>query len=234
MNCLILEDEPLAVAILRAYIEDIPDLRLCAVCQDAIAAMTVLRKEKIDLLFVDIHLPKMSGLQFIKTIGSDYAVIITTAYHEHALEGFDLNVVDYLLKPIEFSRFVVAVNKVFERLGAKNTAVKGASIERTFQFFNVDKKQVKVYHDEITYIESLKDYVKIHYAGKYLVTKLQIGEIVSMLHTKQFVRVHKSYIVHVSSITAVTSTEIEIEKAKIPIGRTYRNAILNLPAFQKK
>ncbi len=221
MNCLILEDEPLAVDILKEYIADVPGLELKAVCGTAPEALNVLRDQKVDILFVDINLPKVSGLDFIKALKGDYKIILTTAYHEFALEGFNLNVVDYLLKPIEFSRFLQAIHKVYERAGA---SIKGDGLsERKFQFFNVDKKQVKVFFHEILYIESLKDYVKIHLADKHIVTKFQIGEMEKMLEKSMFLRVHKSFIINVNKVSSVTASELEIGKALIPIGRTYKD-----------
>lgn len=224
MNCLILEDEPLAVDILKEYIADIPGLELKAVCGNAPEALNVLRSQKIDVLFVDINLPKVSGLDFIKTLKGDYKIILTTAYHEFALEGFNLNVVDYLLKPIEFSRFLQAIHKVYERAG--NVSVKENNFpERKYQFFNVDKKQVKVFFDEISYIESLKDYVKIHLADKHIVTKFQIGEMDKILDKEVFLRIHKSFIININKVSSVTAAEVEIGKTSIPIGRTYKEEL---------
>lgn len=225
MNCLILEDEPLAVDILKEYIADIPGLELKAVCGSAPEALSVLREQKIDVLFVDINLPKISGLDFIKALKGDYKVVLTTAYHEFALEGFDLNVVDYLLKPIEFSRFLQAINKIYVRTG-NNVAGENVNLsERKFQFFNVDKKQVKVFFDEILYIESLKDYVKIHLTDKHIVTKFQIGEMDKMLEKDMFLRIHKSFIINVNKITSLTAAEVAIGKVSIPIGRTYKEEL---------
>lgn len=220
MNCLILEDEPLAVNILKEYIADVPGLQLKVVCSDAFEALNALRTEKIDILFVDINLPKVNGLDFIKTLKGDYNIILTTAYHEFALEGFNLNVVDYLLKPIEFSRFLKAVNKVFEKTTHKNLVP--VSQERKFNFFNVDKKQVKVYNDEILFVESLKDYVKIHLSAKHIVTKFQIGELETILEKELFVRCHKSFIINVNKIESVSATAVEVGGTEIPIGRTFK------------
>lgn len=219
MNCLILEDEPLAADVLKDYIQNIPELKLKAVSNDGFDALNVLRNEQIELLFVDINLPKLSGLDFLKVAKGNYFVIITTAYHEFALEGFNLNVVDYLLKPIEFSRFLKAISKVFELQKRSNVS------EREFLFFNVDKKQVKVFLDEIDYIESLKDYVKIHLNGKHIVTKFQIGELERILENKMFLRVHKSFIINKNKLAVISATEVEVGKKNIPIGRTYKEEL---------
>src|SRR3954465_1054737 len=154
-NCLIVEDEPIAAEILEDYISQVPFLQLIAICNDAIHALEVIQRERIDLMFLDIHLPKLKGLHFIQTLTYSPKVIITTAYQEYALQGYELNVVDYLLKPIEFSRFIMAVNKLKQQ---KENAIKdtvAAPTERAFLFFNVGKKKVKMYLDEILYIESI-------------------------------------------------------------------------------
>src|SRR5690349_22325472 len=156
-NCIIVEDEPLAAEVIKDYILQVPFLQLKGICTDALYAMDLLQKEKIDLMFLDIHLPKFKGLDFIKSLKKPPQVIITSAYQEYALQGYELNVVDYLLKPIEFSRFVMAVNKIKER----DTPGAVPVTDRAALFFNVSKKRVKVYIDEILFIESLKEYIRI-------------------------------------------------------------------------
>jgi DNA-binding LytR/AlgR family response regulator len=220
MNCLIIEDEPLAVNVLREYIEAVPELSLKAVCQDAINASDILRNQKIDLLFLDIHLPKINGLEFLKSLNTGYHVILTTAYHEYALEGFNLNVVDYLLKPIEFSRFLQAINKVFSLYPLDTQS--GAK-ERAYKIFNVDKKKYKVFLDDIDYIESMKDYIKIHTSTQEIITKYQISVIESVLDPTMFKRIHKSYIVNLNKITASSGAVVEIGKISIPVGRKFKS-----------
>src|SRR5205085_6897586 len=158
MNCLIVEDEPLAADIMRDYIMQVPGLKLCGVCEDVLIAMEKLRETNIELIFLDINLPKINGIDFIKTLNNKYDIILTTAYNQYALDGFNLNVTDYLLKPIEFSRFLQAVNKVFEK--HKETVIQESVTEKRFFFFSIGKRKVKVYADEILYIESLKDYIR--------------------------------------------------------------------------
>jgi DNA-binding LytR/AlgR family response regulator len=231
LNCLIIEDEPLAADVLRDYINDVPNLHLVAICRDALTATTYLHEHQINVLFIDIHLPKLNGIEFIKTLGGNYSIILTTAYHQYALEGFNLNVVDYLLKPIEFSRFLQAINKVLllqkSIQSTENRSITNhfASSENDFHFFNIDKKQVKIFFNEILYIESLKDYVRIHTTNKKWVTKLQLGEMETLLQGKNFLRVHKSFIVNLDKMTAYGAAEIEIEAVKIPIGRTYKGLL---------
>lgn len=225
-NCLVIEDEPLAADILRDYIGEVPDLHLVAVCRDVMTAMEYLRSHTIHVLFVDIHLPKINGIDFIRTIQNQYQVILTTAYHQYALEGYNLNVVDYLLKPIEFSRFLQAIQKISKQQPKSTDAVLTTPGKEQFYFFNVDKRQVKVYLKDILYIESLKEYVKIHTPKNYLVTKFQIGEFEALLNTPSLLRVHKSYIVNVDKITAFSASAIEIDAHTIPIGRTYKELIM--------
>jgi DNA-binding LytR/AlgR family response regulator len=222
MNCLILEDEPLAVNVLKEYIFEVPELKLGPVCEDAFSAMSALRSEKIDLLFVDINLPKLNGIDFIKSLNDNYKIILTTAYHEFALDAYNLNVIDYLVKPIEFTRFLQAINKVLSK-ETGNQSINHLPTERKFQFFNVDKKKVKVFLDEIVFVESLKDYVRIHLSDKKIVTKFQIGALHELLGQEKFLRVHKSYIINSDKIISVRSTEIELGSVKIPVGRMYKN-----------
>jgi DNA-binding LytR/AlgR family response regulator len=218
---LIVEDEPLAAKIIEDYVAQIPGLKLKGICGDVFSANEKLRNEKIDIIFLDINLPKINGLEFLKTINNKYGIIITTAYHQYALEGFNLNVIDYLLKPIEFSRFLQAVNKTFAQYPEKITEVAKETSERKFHFFVADKKRHKIYFEEILYVESLKDYVKIHTVTKSLVTKFQIGEIEQLLKDHDFFRIHKSFIVNMKHLSAFNANEVEIGKTNLPIGRTY-------------
>ena len=220
MTCLILEDEPLAVDVLKEYIKEVSSLKLIGTFTDVFRATEFLRAHKVDLLFVDINLPRVNGLDFIKSLQTPYHVILTTAYHQHAIDGFNLNVVDYLLKPIELSRFLQAVNKAFDRV--KHTAENLKSENKKFYFFNVDKKQVKIFADDILYIESIKDYVRIHTADKKPITKFQIGELEIYLKDDRFIRIHKSYLINCEKITAVRATEVELHAISLPVGRTYK------------
>jgi DNA-binding LytR/AlgR family response regulator len=226
-SCIIVEDEPLAAEVLQDYISQTPFLELKTVCSDAIYAMEILQKEKIDLVFLDIHLPKLKGLDFIKTLKSPPQIIITTAYQEYALQGYELNVTDYLLKPVEFSRFLTAVNKLQQQKAAiphANTVA--APAERAHLFFNVSKKRVKIFLDEILYIESLKEYIRITTKNKSILTKFQLGQIEELLTKNNFLRIHRSFIVAKDKIDAFSATEIEISGKQIPIGRSYKELII--------
>lgn len=228
-NCIVVEDEPLAAEVLCDYIRQVHFLDLKAVCADAIFAMEVLQREQIDLIFLDIHLPKLKGQAFIKSLKNPPQVIITTAYQEYALEGYELNVTDYLLKPIELSRFLTAVNKLRQLPAPQPPAPQPARMaapERAYLFFNVAKKKVKVYLDEILYIESLKEYIGITTPRQTILTKFQLGEIEELLARNNFIRVHRSFIVAKDKIDAFTATDIEVGGKAIPIGRSYKELVL--------
>lgn len=222
LNCLIIEDEPLAADVMRDYIQRVPGLNLTGICYDAFSAMEKLRSEKTDLLFLDINLPKLSGLDFIKTLRNNYHIILTTAYHQYAFEGYELNVADYLLKPIEFNRFLQAVNKVFARYDLKGMPT---AEDTKYYFFNVDKTRVKIFADDILFIESLKDYVHIYTSEKKIITKFRIGEMEEILKDARFLRIHKSFIVNLDKISTYTSARLELEGKDLPIGRTYRKIV---------
>jgi len=227
-NCIIVEDEPLAAEILKDYINQIPFLNLITICEDAIYALDVLQKEKIDLIFLDINLPKLKGFDFIQTLKNPPNIIITTAYHEYALQGYEYNVVDYLMKPIAFNRFLVAVNKLKQPTETAPTALETLENERAYTFFNVSKKKVKVYFDEILYIESVKEYIHVFTANKSIPVKFQLSQIEALLPKSHFIRIHRSFIVAKNKIDAFSATDVEINNKQIPIGRSYKELVLSI------
>lgn len=227
-SCLIVEDEPLAAEVLTDYISQVPFLELKGVCADAIYAMEMLQANKIDLIFLDIHLPKLKGLEFLESLKNPPAVIITSAYNEYALQGFDLNVVDYLLKPIRFNRFLKAVNKLKQQQDGAPASTAAAPGERLYIFFNVGKKRVKIYLDEIMFIESLREYVRISTPEKSILTKFQLSEIEGLLAKNNFIRIHRSFIVAKDKIDAFTATDVEISGKQIPIGRSYKELVISV------
>ena len=227
IKCIIIEDEPLAVKVLSDYILQVPFLDLRGTFKDAILATDFLRDNSIDLIFLDIHLPKLKGLAFLKTLTHPPAVIITTAYHQYAVEGFNLNVTDYLLKPFDFERFLIAVNKV--KTARKEKQEKNESQEiRDHLFLNVQKKKVKVLFSEIVYIESQREYIKIVTTKKEWLSKMSTHEIESLLPANLFRRIHRSFIVSISRIESYTAEMVEVNGISIPIGRGYRDVIENL------
>lgn len=224
LTCIIIEDEPLAAKVLEEYIAQVPFLERQGTFKDAIMATEYLRTHWVDLIFLDIHLPKLKGMAFLKTLSSPPAIIITTAYHQYAVEGFDLNVTDYLLKPFEFERFLVAVNKVKtakkeQRLVPENPAVKD------HLFLNVQKKKVKILFTDIVYIESQREYIKIVTTkGEYL-SKMSTHEAEHLLPAHLFKRIHRSFIISVNKIDSYTLEEVEVNGVALPIGREYREVI---------
>jgi two-component system, LytTR family, response regulator len=227
IKCIIIEDEPLAVKVLSDYILQVPFLELQATFKDAILATDYLRDHHTNLIFLDIHLPKLKGMAFLKTLTHPPAVIITTAYHQYAVEGFDLNVTDYLLKPFEFERFLIAVNKV--KTAQRETQVPGESGEiKDYLFLNVQKKKVKILFSEIVYIESQREYIKIITTKREYISKMSTHEIEEMLPENLFKRIHRSFIVSVSKIESYTAEMVEVNGVSIPIGRGYRDIIENL------
>lgn len=228
-NCIIVEDEPLAAEVLEDYVKQVPFLNLKAVCTDAIYALETLQRNSIDVVFLDIHLPRLKGLDFIKTLKNPPQVIITTAYRDYAVESFELSVLDYLVKPINFNRFLMAVNKIRNQVPKEVVvaAASGSQPSRPFIFVNVNKKKIKVYLDQVLYIESKKEYISIVTNNKSYLTKFQISDIEEMLDKNDFIRVHRSFIVSRPKIDAFTATDIEIGGQLIPIGRSYKELILN-------
>lgn len=227
-NCLIVEDEPLAAEILQDYISQVPFLNLVAISVDAIYALDVLQKEKIDLIFLDINLPKLKAFDFIKTLNNPPRIIITTAYHEYALQGYEHNVVDYLVKPIEFNRFLAAVNKLKQPDSTKPVQIKAPEKEKEYMFFNISKKKVKIYLDDILYVESLREYVRIVTTNKTIQTKLQLSQIEALLPKSNFIRIHRSFIVAKNKIEAFSSTDVEINNKQISIGRSYKELVQSI------
>jgi two-component system, LytTR family, response regulator len=224
IKCIIIEDEPLAVKVLTDYISQVPFLALNGSFKDAILATDYLRDHQADLIFLDIHLPKLKGMAFLKTLTHPPAIIITTAYHQYAVEGFEMNVTDYLLKPFDFERFLVAVTKV----KTAKTAIPGneeARVTKDHLFLNVQKKKVKILFQDIIYIESQREYIKIVTSkGEYL-SKMSTHEIEDLLPPSQFKRIHRSYIISLSKIDSYTAEEVEVSGISIPIGRGYREGM---------
>jgi len=227
IKCIIIEDEPLAVKVLSDYISQVPFLELQKTFRDAILATEYLRDNHTDLIFLDIHLPKLKGMAFLKTLPDPPAVIVTTAYHQYAVEGFNLNVTDYLLKPFEFERFLVAVNKV-KTSRREKVALTESAETKDFIFLNVQKKKVKILFPEILYIESQREYVKIVTAKRAYLSKMGTNEIESLLPSNLFKRIHRSFIVSIDKIESYTAETVEVNGVSIPIGRGYKFDVENL------
>lgn len=237
INVIIVDDEPLAQDVLETYVEKVPELNLVQKCNNALEANEVLKKHDIDLMFLDIQMPQLTGIDFLKTLAHPPLVIFTTAYPNYAIEGFELNALDYLLKPISLERFMKAVNKAMDQLELQRkdeggTAGVAATEEADFIFVKSDKKLVKVNFNDILYIEGLKDYVIIRMPNSRVITLQTMKSLEEKLPSNIFRRIHRSYIVNIDRIEAVVGNMLEvIEKGQakhLPIGKNYRDELLEI------
>jgi len=229
VSCIIVDDEPVAREILESHLQKIDTITVVASCKSAMEAFKIINNQPVDLIFLDINMPDISGLSFARSMSKEYKVIFTTAYREYAVDGFDLKAVDYLLKPISFERLLQGINKFLEE---SSVLVPGKSeeipIEREDSIFvRSDRKMVKVNFRDIDFIESLGDYIKIHLADQQvLVTRDTLSNIEARLPVSDFIRIHRSFIVSAPKITSFTSDTIGIGKHEVPISRSYRDAVL--------
>ena len=239
MRCIAVDDEPLALGLLTDYISKIPFLTLAGTCSDAFEAAKVLQEQEIDLVFIDIQMPGLTGLQFIQSLTKRPMVILITAYKKFALDGFELDVVDYLVKPVGLDRFMRACNKAQELYQLKNAAPQNAHASTPksaappapdFFFLNVDYSLVKVVYADIVWVEGSGDYVKVHLQStpKPILVRMSTRAMEAELPSDRFVRIHKSYIVAIASITAVRKNSVFIKDLELPVGETYREAISQL------
>ena len=236
MTCLIVEDEPLARALMTQYVEKVPSLTLVKACANPLEALDILRGTPIDILFLDVQMPEITGITLLKVLQKKPYVILTTAYSEYALEGYELDVMDYLLKPITFERFLKAVEKATQRLTATpinaeeksdNLIDKSTPTHETispFIFVKDGTKLVKIKLSDIMYVEGLKDYVTIYTPEKKIVTLQRIKALETQLSDNQFIRIHNSYIVNLEWIDAIHKERVQIGKNLLPISDTYRKA----------
>ena len=228
IKTIIVDDEPLALDILEAFIEKMPNLELVARCENAFEANEAINAQQVDLIFLDIQMPQMNGIEFLKSLQNPPSVIFTTAFSDYAIEGFELNAVDYLLKPISMDRFMKAVNKASDRIN--QTSKNGGNEEEGYFFVKADKKLVKINFDDIIYIEGLKDYVIIKQESGRVITLQTMKSLEAKLPSPPFKRVHRSYIVNTDRIKALDGNSLEvIEKGQVkilPIGKNYRDDLL--------
>ena len=228
VKALIIDDEPLAINVIEQYAKKLPNLKIEATCNDAICAHQKLNEFQIDLIFLDINMPKMSGTSFLRHLKNPPLVVFTTAYSEYALEGFELDAIDYLKKPFSFDRFCKAFFKAEEILQLKNNTTKPSLTENAndFLFIKSNKKSVKVNFNEILYIEGLGDYIRIQLKDRKIVTNLSMKKILALLPENKFYRIHKSYIISVDKVESVEGNLVEIEKNKLPVGNSYRQEFM--------
>ena len=230
INCLIVEDEPLAAELLKSYIEKVPDLTLAAHCDSAVDAFAVLQRLPIELMFLDIRLPRLTGLELLKTLRQPPPVILTTAYRDYAAESYDYDVLDYLVKPIQFDRFLKSVGKYYQRQTAQVAVPPPAAdaFEQAYLFFRVDREQQKVWLRDILYIEGLGDYVKVFTAAGPMVTYERLSYLEEKLPEEHFVRVHKSYIICIDQVQSFSGASVRVAGKQIPVGRMFRERLTRL------
>jgi DNA-binding LytR/AlgR family response regulator len=233
LNCIAVDDETLALDLIEDNIQKVPFLNLVKRCKNPFEAIEILQKEDIDLIFLDIQMPGITGVQFLQSLTNSPMVIFVTAYQQYALEGFNLNVIDYLLKPLDFERFLKAVNKASElhNLKHKSLGNEGVTESKTSTIFvNADYSLVKIKTDEITFVEGLKDYVKIHLntTNKPIVTRMTMKSVEEKLSSTEFFRVHKSFIVSLDKIESIRNLKIKIGNAQIPVSESYSEDFFKL------
>lgn len=225
IRCLLVDDEPLAISLLEKHIVQLDFMEVAGICPNAIKALEILKKTQVDLMFLDIRMPAITGLDFLKMLHHPPKVIITTAYREYALDGYDLDIVDYLLKPITFDRFFKSIER-FLRTSEPLTQLTSTGPQDIF--IKSGYKNLKINPDDILYLESMKDYVKIHTTDGPVMTKSRISDMEAGLSGKGFLRVHRSFIVSLKNITAFSATDIEIGKTEIPIGESYKEFVFKM------
>jgi DNA-binding LytR/AlgR family response regulator len=224
INCVVADDEMLAREVILSHISKLNSLQLVATCADGIETYNVVTNQPVDLLFLDIQMPQLNGMALLKTLSNPPAVILTTAYREFALESYEFNVIDYLLKPVSFERFFKAIDKHFRYTGNELTSfLKAGNLD--FIYIKSDKKMIKVLLKDITYLEGLKDYVKVHTTTSGIITHQTLSYFNEKLPADQFIRIHRSYIVAMGHLTAYTATRLEIGKIGVPIGASYAKEI---------
>ena len=235
LRCVAIDDEPLALELLEDNISKVPFLQLVASCENALEAMKILQEQPVDLVFLDIQMPGLTGLQFIQSLSQKPMFILITAYEKYALEGFNLDVVDYLVKPVSLDRFVKACNKALELHQLKNRGNSApSSPSQDYIFVNSDYSLLKIVIAEIDWVEGFKDYIKIHLrnTNNPVVTRMSMKTIEDLLPASRFIRIHKSYIVSIAAITAIRKNSVFLGRLELTVGDNYRDALQNLTGKQ--
>lgn len=230
-KCLIIDDEPIAIRVVKKHLSAFANFQVVAECNNALEAMSLLSTEKIDLIFCDIQMPQLTGVEFIRSLANPPKVIFTTAYRDYAVDAFELNVIDYLLKPISFERFTKALNHFLEHASAnddKKFQNNNELTTRNFIFLKADKKHYKINLNDIFYFESLGDYVIAFTNAKKIVSKERISHLAETLSPQKFIQIHRSYIISIDKIESVGPGFIEINKKKLPVGRNYKTELNKL------
>ncbi len=231
--CLIVDDEPMAREVIATHLSKIGSIKVMADCSSAMEAFQYISNHKIDLVFLDINMPEISGISFAKSINKDIKIIFTTAYRDYAVEGFELQAVDYLLKPISFERLLKAVNTYFDVYSTPPTEITNSPKEHDFMFVRSERVMIKIDFKSVIYVESYSDYIKIHLEDKTIVTRETISAIEAKLPKDKFIRIHRSYIISISRIKSFTNEQITILDKSLPISRSYKQEVLHtLEKFQ--
>jgi DNA-binding LytR/AlgR family response regulator len=230
INAIIIDDEPLARNVIKEFAKSIPALTITGECSDAVCAHQFISENQVDLMFLDINMPKLSGIEFLRNINNAPPAILTTAYSEYALEGYELNVIDYLKKPFSFERFTKAYFKAEEQINLKRTISKSAitKAQDTFIFLKCDKKTIKVNIADICYIEGLGDYIKIYTQTQKYISNLSMKKMSAILPADRFIRIHKSFIVSIDKIDSLEGNMIKINNSRLPLGNNFRTDFLEL------
>lgn len=236
IKCIVIDDERLAREYIKRYIAKIPQLELVGDFNSPLKAMEIIKNQQIDLLFLDIQMPDITGVEFMKSLQNKPEVVFTTAYQEYAIEGFNLSAVDYLLKPFSFERFFQAVNKVIDKLENKNTPddnlsaelTSQATVSETYLSIRADRKYYKINFEDIIYIEGQKAYVSFYTNKKRITALASLKDLEESLPGEQFIRIHKSYIVSIKEISALEGNMVEVGEQKLPVGKSYKDVVLGV------
>ncbi|MBS1500889.1 MAG: response regulator transcription factor [Bacteroidetes bacterium] len=228
IKCLLVDDEPLAITLLQKHIGQLDFLEVTTTCPNALKALESLKNTEVDLMFLDIRMPAINGIDFLKTLRKPPKVIVTTAYREYALDGYDLDIVDYLLKPITFDRFFKSIERYLRVTDQQEQSINQVHAENGSILLKSGYKNIKVITDDILYMESLKDYVKVYTLNGTITTKYKISDMENKLSNKNFLRIHRSFIVNLTHISAFTASDVEIGKTELPIGESYKEHVFRI------
>lgn len=226
IKALIVDDEPLAQNVIIQFAKDIPDLEIICACNNAMEAGSKLKEVNADLMFLDVNMPRLSGLDFLKNLANPPLVILTTAYTDYAMEGYELNILDYLKKPFSFERFYKAIQKAEEQLALRKS--QSQEVGNNYIFIKANKKVIRIEFNSICFIEGLGDYIKIHLDDKHYVTNLSMKKMEELLPTEEFYRIHKSFIIRLDQIQSIEGNQVEINNQKLPIGNSFRQSFQDL------
>lgn len=235
-RCIIVDDEPIAIKVVKNHLQKFENIEIVAECKNAIKAFDILKSEKVDLMFLDIQMPEITGIDFLKTIKTPPKVIFITAYRDFALEGYELDVIDYLLKPVSFDRFLKAINKYYQYTTNEEIIINTNSEteKKNFIYIKENKRVYKVHLSDIIYIEGMKEYVRVHTLEKVYTTKNSIKNYENKLKDYNFIRIHKSFIISISKIKSFNSVSVELLNKEIPISRTYKSYVMSVLNYNEE